>query len=32
MATAMASKDHEEYQYLNLIGRILSEGEHRPDR
>jgi thymidylate synthase len=23
---------HEEYQYLNLIRRILSEGEHRPDR
>ncbi|MBE7181220.1 MAG: thymidylate synthase [Terriglobus roseus] len=23
---------HEEHQYLNLIGRILSEGEHRPDR
>jgi hypothetical protein len=29
---AMASKEHEEYQYLNLISRILSEGEHRPDR
>ena len=23
---------HEEYQYLNLIQRILAEGEHRPDR
>jgi thymidylate synthase len=23
---------HEEYQYLNLIRRILTEGEHRPDR
>ncbi|KAI2883182.1 hypothetical protein CBS76997_9271 [Aspergillus niger] len=23
---------HEEHQYLNLIRRILSEGEHRPDR
>jgi thymidylate synthase len=23
---------HEEYQYLNLIRRILAEGEHRPDR
>jgi thymidylate synthase len=25
-------KIHEEYQYLNLIRRILAEGEHRPDR
>ena len=24
--------DHEEYQYLSLIRRILSTGEHRPDR
>ncbi|OJJ76807.1 hypothetical protein ASPBRDRAFT_49840 [Aspergillus brasiliensis CBS 101740] len=23
---------HEEHQYLNLIRRILNEGEHRPDR
>ncbi|OJI89869.1 hypothetical protein ASPTUDRAFT_60532 [Aspergillus tubingensis CBS 134.48] len=23
---------HEEHQYLNLIRRILAEGEHRPDR
>lgn len=23
---------HEEYQYLDLIRDILSEGEHRPDR
>jgi thymidylate synthase len=23
---------HEEHQYLNLIRRILTEGEHRPDR
>ena len=23
---------HEEYQYLNLIRRILAEGEHLPDR
>jgi thymidylate synthase len=23
---------HEEYQYLDLIRRILAEGEHRPDR
>jgi hypothetical protein len=23
---------HEEYQYLNLVRRILAEGEHRPDR
>lgn len=26
------SKDHEEYQYLNLIRDILQNGEHRPDR
>ncbi|KAI9769699.1 MAG: Thymidylate synthase [Geoglossum simile] len=26
------ARDHEEYQYLNLISRILSEGEHRLDR
>lgn len=25
-------KDHEEYQYLNLIRDILRDGEHRPDR
>jgi thymidylate synthase len=23
---------HEEYQYLDLIRRIMDEGEHRPDR
>lgn len=23
---------HEEYQYLDLIRRILKYGEHRPDR
>ncbi|RMD42292.1 hypothetical protein DV735_g2850, partial [Chaetothyriales sp. CBS 134920] len=28
---AMALR-HEEHQYLNLIRRILSSGEHRPDR
>ncbi|RMZ87882.1 hypothetical protein DV736_g4892, partial [Chaetothyriales sp. CBS 134916] len=27
-----SNAEHEEYQYLNLIRRILSEGEHRPDR
>ena len=26
------TKKHEEYQYLDLIRRILHEGEHRPDR
>jgi thymidylate synthase len=26
------ARDHEEYQYLDLIRHILSEGEHRPDR
>lgn len=25
-------QSHEEYQYLNLIRRILEDGEHRPDR
>ena len=25
-------KSHEEHQYLDLIRRIISEGEHRPDR
>jgi hypothetical protein len=29
---SVISQDHEEYQYLNLIKRILSEGEYRPDR
>ena len=24
--------NHEEYQYLHLIRRILDQGEHRPDR
>ena len=23
---------HEEYQYLDLVGDILANGEHRPDR
>jgi hypothetical protein len=27
-----SAEAHEEYQYLNLIRRILAEGEHRPDR
>lgn len=27
-----ADPSHEEYQYLDLIQRILEEGEHRPDR
>ncbi|KAK4967555.1 Thymidylate synthase [Elasticomyces elasticus] len=26
------SRQHEEYQYLNLIRDILANGEHRPDR
>jgi thymidylate synthase len=26
------NKNHEEYQYLNLIRDILRDGEHRPDR
>lgn len=26
------SSEHEEYQYLNLIQNILTNGEHRPDR
>ena len=30
--TITADPSHEEYQYLDLIKRILSEGEHRPDR
>ena len=25
-------KSHEEHQYLDLIRRIISDGEHRPDR
>ena len=29
---APSRKAHEEYQYLDLIRRILEEGEHRPDR
>ena len=28
----MQNKPHEEFQYLNLIRRVLDEGEHRPDR
>lgn len=27
-----SEKRHEEYQYLDLIQEILTEGEHRPDR
>ncbi len=30
--TPAPSGAHEEYQYLDLIRRILAEGEHRPDR
>ena len=30
--TKVINSDHEEYQYLNLIRRILAAGEHRPDR
>ena len=26
------AKRHEEYQYLDLVQEILSDGEHRPDR
>ena len=26
------AKRHEEHQYLDLIRRILEDGEHRPDR
>ena len=26
------NKQHEEFQYLNLIRQVLDEGEHRPDR
>ncbi|KAF7503516.1 hypothetical protein GJ744_003667 [Endocarpon pusillum] len=32
LPSTLPNPDHEEYQYLNLIRRILSEGEHRPDR
>jgi hypothetical protein len=32
MAPATFPSDHEEYQYLNLISHILTNGEHRPDR
>ena len=28
----MHATAHEEYQYLDLIGQILRDGEHRPDR
>ncbi|KAA8892640.1 thymidylate synthase [Sphaerosporella brunnea] len=31
-SSQQAAKRHEEYQYLDLIRRILSEGEVRPDR
>lgn len=30
--SSASSPIHEEYQYLNLIRKILAEGEHRPDR
>ena len=30
--TAASDRSHEEYQYLDLIERILDTGEHRPDR
>jgi thymidylate synthase len=30
--TIKEQQDHEEYQYLHLIGRILNEGERRSDR
>lgn len=29
---AQSSRQHEEYQYLDLVREILDEGEHRPDR
>jgi len=29
---SVTSGEHEEHQYLDLIRRILAEGEHRPDR
>jgi thymidylate synthase len=28
----VASRSHEEYQYLDLVREILDSGEHRPDR
>jgi thymidylate synthase len=31
-STSPADRSHEEYQYLDLIRRILDHGEHRPDR
>lgn len=31
-STAPSDRSHEEYQYLDLIRRILETGEHRPDR
>lgn len=31
-AAVPTTKQHEEHQYLDLIRRILSEGEVRPDR
>lgn len=30
--TSAPNGSHEEHQYLDLIRRILAEGEHRPDR
>jgi thymidylate synthase len=30
--TVPTDRSHEEYQYLDLISRILESGEHRPDR
>lgn len=32
LATTQPPRDHEEYQYLDLIQDILDNGEHRPDR
>lgn len=32
VGTIPDQKEHEEYQYLNLIRDILDYGEHRPDR
>ncbi|KFH47673.1 Thymidylate synthase-like protein [Hapsidospora chrysogenum ATCC 11550] len=30
--TSGVSRNHEEYQYLDLVREILDDGEHRPDR
>ncbi|KAI6141012.1 thymidylate synthase/dCMP hydroxymethylase domain-containing protein [Pisolithus tinctorius] len=32
MTTACADGDHEEYQYLNLVRRVIENGESRDDR